>query len=293
MNQWRALEFFAGIGGFSAALPSTIQVVSALDINQNAKRWYRHNFSHDYRICSIDGLSSEDLRQYDANFWWLSPPCQPFTLKGNRKDWDDPRNKAFQNLLKIIPQLRPDCIALENVPGFVGTQTHQRWLQTLKENNYYVRETLLCPSQFGIPNQRRRFYSVANTFQAIEFKVPQAVQRPLSHYISEIHAPDLWVPQSEINQILKGIHLSNPKQKCATTRCFTAGYGKNKVKSGSYLMLDSQIRYFHPTEVLKLLGFPEYYMIPPDTPNRQAWKLLGNSLSIQVVTEILSSFEGN
>jgi tRNA (cytosine38-C5)-methyltransferase len=48
-----------------------------------------------------------------------------------------------------------------------------------------------------------------------------------------------------------------------------------------------KLRFFTPREVLRLMGFPDWFQFPPDMPARQAYPLLGNSLNVLVVSELL------
>ena len=78
---------------------------------------YQANFTH--------RLISEDIRKLDPGI--LEPvdilvagfPCQPFSLAGNRKGFDDDRGNIF-DIVRIIKGLkqRPKVIFLENVKNF-------------------------------------------------------------------------------------------------------------------------------------------------------------------------------
>ena len=62
----------------------------------------------------------------------------------------------------------------------------------------------------------------------------------------------------------------------AITSCFTSAYGKSPVRSGSYLITSDGLRRFSPEEILRLLGFPRWFSLPPELRPRTAWKLVGN-----------------
>ena len=50
---------------------------------------------------------------------------------------------------------------------------------------------------------------------------------------------------------------------------------------------DGRLRRFSPGEVLRLLGFPASFELPPDLPRDAAWRLVGNSLSLPPVSAVL------
>lgn len=49
-----------------------------------------------------------------------------------------------------------------------------------------------------------------------------------------------------------------------------------------------KLRYFSPQEMLNLHGFPERFSFPESTTMRQRWALIGNSISIQVVSALIA-----
>ncbi len=51
------------------------------------------------------------LDKYAADLWVLSPPCQPFTRQGLKKDVQDFRAAPFQALLGRLPLMKrpPRC----------------------------------------------------------------------------------------------------------------------------------------------------------------------------------------
>ena len=81
----------------------------------------------------------------------------------------------------------------------------------------------------------------------------------------------------------------DPDDPVAVAACFTSGYGRSAIRCGSYLARSGEsVRRFTPTEIARLLGFPETFAFPPGVSTRQAWKLLGNSLSVPCVRQTLA-----
>jgi DNA (cytosine-5)-methyltransferase 1 len=76
----KALELFCGIGGFAAAVAgSGVEIVGSLDHDQAAIDVYRLNFpGHEAQKRDLEKISSEEVAAYQADLWWLSPPCQPY-----------------------------------------------------------------------------------------------------------------------------------------------------------------------------------------------------------------------
>ncbi|MDY7093739.1 MAG: DNA cytosine methyltransferase, partial [Acidobacteriota bacterium] len=161
------LELFCGLGGCSEALrqqaPGRHRITAAVDVNHLALEAYRHNFpDHRALLRAMEGFSARDLKEFGADLWWLSPPCQPFTRRGRRLDDADPRARPLLHLIDRLAEAGPAYLALENVPGFESSRCRQRLLRVLEDGGYAVREALLCPSQLGWPNRRRRYYLLAS-----------------------------------------------------------------------------------------------------------------------------------
>ena len=164
----RVVELFSGIGGMHCALDFVnlnYEIIAAIDINTTANLVYSANFPNVPVINrTIEGIPVNQWEKWHADFWLMSPPCQPFTRQGKQEDLNDRRTDGFVYLMRtILPQLKfkPKYILLENVSGFEYSQAHQLLLETLQLNNYYYEQYLLSPIQFGIPNSRLRYYLIS------------------------------------------------------------------------------------------------------------------------------------
>ncbi|HWI39944.1 MAG TPA: DNA cytosine methyltransferase, partial [Verrucomicrobiae bacterium] len=144
----RGLELFCGIGGFAAAAAAGgVEVVAAIDQDAAALDVYRLNFpGHHARQADLEKITPLQLAFYRAQFWWLSPPCQPYCLRGNRLDLDDPRGASLKRLMGALGEMRdgdlPTYIALENVEGFRDSAARELVLQVLRSRGYHLAELL-------------------------------------------------------------------------------------------------------------------------------------------------------
>lgn len=291
MARLRVLELFSGIGGAAASLPPAAAVVLAVDINTAALAVYRRNFNHPTRAATIESLEDALLERLAADLWWLSPPCQPFTRRGLARDDEDPRSRALLALLQKIERHRPRNLALENVPGFAGSRTHARLLATLARAAYEVAEELLCPSALGYPTRRQRYYLVASRDGLAERPVAPATRVTLAacleHPLTEPPPAELALAPEVERHYRHALDVVDAEDPAALTACFTSAYGRSPVRSGSYLETPFGLRRFSPTEILRCLGFPPTFTLPPNLPPRRAWPLVGNSLAVPVVAAVL------
>ena len=285
----RVAEFYCGIGGCAAALGSSAVVISAVDINRQALEIYRRNFPHPVAAATIESLSAATIRDWQADLWWISPPCQPFTRRGRRRDAADARTQSFLEILKRLKDVTPKYIAIENVPGFQGSITHSLLLDTLKSLSFQVQERVLCPTAFGIPNRRERYYLVAGRNPLRELPLPRVEARPLRSFLDKEPRRDLGVDSELVRQYRHALNIVDPIDPMAVAACFTAAYGHSPIRSGSYLKTPSGVRRFSPAEILRILGSPKSSTLPADLPVESGWRMVGNSLSIHSVRYVLSA----
>jgi site-specific DNA-cytosine methylase len=289
----RIVEFFCGIGGATAALGPQAKIVAAVDQNALAADVYALNMGHRPRVQTVESLPASFFREAQADLWWLSPPCQPFTSRGQRRDLADPRTVGLRRLLEHVATVRPRCLALENVPGFVDSQARQLCLDTLGQAGYQVVERILCPTQLGIPNRRRRYYLLAS--QGPMPSWPEIVfrPRPLASYLqtdAEL-APlldQLIIPPADAARYAYELQTVDASDPQAIAACFTSGYAKSPRQSGAVLKTSAGLRRFSPREILRLLGYAESFRFPSSLTLRQQWHLVGNSLSLPAVRCVLS-----
>ncbi len=289
----RVLELYCGIGGCAAALGEAATIVAAIDVNRVALGVYRQNFPHPTVASLVESMPIDRLRRWHADLWWMSPPCQPFTRRGLRRDVDDPRAQTLLAVLERVAEVRPAYLGFENVPGFEGSRAHDRLLATLEDAGYRsVVERTLCPTDFGVPNRRRRYYLLAARGKLLAPAVPappRAAGAELGQYLDPDPDPALAVEPDLIERYRGALHLVRAGDPGAVSHCFTSAYGRSIVRSGSYLATGTGVRRFSPAEILRLLGFPAGYRLPADLRLENGWRLAGSSLSIVAVRSLLSA----
>ncbi len=297
----RALELFCGIGGFAAAVAGhNVRIVGALDQSREALAVYRLNFPDHHAVqTDLERVTALELASHHADLWWLSPPCQPYCVRGARRDLADPRARSLVNVMAQVSRIPPDRLpthlALENVEGFARSQARDRLLELLDGRGYRLRELLLCPSELGIPSRRPRYYLAASRLSLHERSTsPPPAMKPLAGYLdpelSRNIPEELSVPAEITDKYGDGLRILDAGAPLSYTTCFTSGYGKSIVHAGSYLREGTAVRRFAPEEIARLLHFPPGFRFPGNMSCRARWRLVGNSLSVIAVREVLASF---
>lgn len=214
-----AIDLFCGAGGMSEGIiQAGFHILFSSDINVDVERTYTNRHA---QLGYIDGYNTHfqraDVRELNGNFImdcinnlemfttgeyelpedidaiFGGPPCQGFSRAG-RRDPNDPRNMLFKEYLRIINEIQPKYVVMENVEGlndtkffdFVGvTGTIYNdedgvlvptILQTeLNLIGYNVLEPrVLDASDYGVPQRRRRAIFIAYRNDQIAPEYPTA-----------------------------------------------------------------------------------------------------------------------
>jgi site-specific DNA-cytosine methylase len=288
----RVLELFAGIGGLHAACP-WLTIATAVDINRDSEAVYSRNFSVPYLMRELETIPQHWLATQKADLWWMSPPCAPFTRKGERRDIHDVRTRALLHLIDAVARIRPAYVVLENVVGFENSHTFQRLSDVWQRSGYHLQVHSLCPTQTGWPNRRPRVYVIATQGTVPLIKVPEltrskALRDLLVQYEADTAQREgLSVSADIVSKYGAALDVVDVDDSHAVAACFGSSYGRAITKSGSYIATEYGLRRFSPREVANILGFPQDFVLPDHVPTRRLWQLLGNSLSLPAVAHIM------
>ena len=115
-------------------------------------------FLHDPQP-GVPGLNELVARKIDVVYG--GPPCQGFSQIGPR-DPDDPRNRLYEEFVRVVGLLRPRAFVMENVPNMVAMQNGHFRTAILEafRGAGYTRTTIIpvVASDFGVPQHRRRVF---------------------------------------------------------------------------------------------------------------------------------------
>lgn len=269
MEPLRVLELYSGIGGMHFALKDCgvpALVVAAVDINTTANQIYQHNFP-----CtpmwnkSIESIPLEDFSGLCVDLMVMSPPCQPFTRLGLKRDVSDQRSKSFLYVLDLLSKLAPPprYILLENVKGFESSCARSRLVETLTGCGYHFTEIMATPTSVGIPNSRLRYFLMARrSEQGFSDEILSQIAETFgvqkdSHDLSTVRGS----PQAETQNILKS---SQVLYKLETTA---------EVQRKQQQNTDPSIRYICDFLDLDQDLNLDQYLLPPKTLLRYAYIL--------------------
>lgn len=309
------IDLFAGIGGFHTALASFgAECVFASEWDKHAQKTYYENFGimPDGDITKIE---AEEIPSHDilcAGF-----PCQPFSISGKQKGFDDTRGTLFFDVARIAKYHQPKILFMENVRNFEkhdNGNTLKTVRETLNEIGYNLWHKVLNASHYGLPQNRERIYMIAvrkdieleefhfpePTFEKVKLRDVILLDEDTEQYI--INRDDMVIDESKIptpsllnDYPLKPIRVGTINKGGQGERIYSdlghaitlsAQGGGPGSKTGCYL-INGKVRKLAPRECARIQGFPEEFKIP--VSDGQAWKQFGNSVPVNVLQYIIKS----
>ena len=165
-QNWRALEFFAGIGLARAGLENHgITTTWANDYDASKQEMYHAQWGDDeFVLADVHDVVGADVP--DADVAWSSSPCTDLSLAGNRRGLRDGRESSaffgFTRVLHEMDQRRPPIMVLENVVGLASSRNGEDFRAAITELNNlgYAVDTIVLDARRFLPQSRRRLFIV-------------------------------------------------------------------------------------------------------------------------------------
>lgn len=165
-----AIDLFSGAGGITLGLLNAgFNVVFCGDVDEACEATHLRNFSSiPFARTDVTQLEGADilkvagLKPGELDLLIGGPPCQGFSILGQRQMWD-PRNGLFHEFLRIAKELQPSCVVIENVTGLatLGNGAVLREIGgAFAEAGYAVDCAELLAAQYGVPQMRFRMFFI-------------------------------------------------------------------------------------------------------------------------------------
>ncbi len=174
------IDLFAGIGGFRIPLQKLGgKCLFSSENNYHAQRAYEYNFG-EVPFGDITKLNKNLVPKHDilcAGF-----PCQPFSISGKMKGFEDTRGTLIYDVFEIIEKQKPNVVLLENVKHLIYHDSKRTLLvitKHLEELGYIVSQKVLNASDFGIPQNRERIIIVGHRKKHFDFSKIKTYPKPI------------------------------------------------------------------------------------------------------------------
>lgn len=172
-----AIDIFSGAGGLSiGASMCGIKVVVAVEYDKHAADTFRANH--------IDvNLIQKDIREvtFDEKYKNLfllfgGPPCQGFSTSNTKtRNTENSNNSLFYEYIRQVRELTPEWFVFENVEGIKSFEKGTviiKLEEEFKKLGYKTTWNVLTASDYGVPQNRNRFFMVGNRLN-IDFQFPE------------------------------------------------------------------------------------------------------------------------
>ena len=164
-----AIDFFCGGGGMTKGLMDAgINVLFGVDLNPACQNTYENNNGIPYinrNITEITGVELLEtfpaLNDNDELLLVGCAPCQPFS-KQRHSDHEHDAINLLDQFGRLVEELMPAHVLVENVPGIAKQNVFTRFLETLDNLEYRHNYQVLNAKEYGVPQNRRRLFLFAS-----------------------------------------------------------------------------------------------------------------------------------
>jgi DNA (cytosine-5)-methyltransferase 1 len=154
-------SLFAGIGGFDLGFERAgFKTIWQVEKNAYCRRVLRRHFPDaDRRVTDVRFAGARNLLPVDVICGGF--PCQDISNAGLRAGIDGARSGLWGHMHRIIGELRPRFVVVENVAALLG-RGMGRVLGDLSEIGYDAEWQVISAADVGAPHLRERVWLVAH-----------------------------------------------------------------------------------------------------------------------------------
>lgn len=303
-DRFKLIDLFSGTGAFSLAFHNTgkVQTIFANDMLDSSEQIFNLNNRIKLTNKNLNEIDETTLPTCDiltAGF-----PCQPFSIAGMQRGFDDERSNVFWKILSIIRSTSPEIVILENVKNLQSHDdgnTFKIIIENLENLNYNIKYSILNTCKLtGIPQNRERIYIVCfknrELFDKFSFDFEEVELKPIEMFLENNVSDKYYYSDTSAiyNQLETNVtkHVStntiyqyrryyvreNKTNVCPTLTANMGSGGHNV----PIILDDKGIRKLTPKECFNFQGFPDTYKLP-NLSNNKLYSLAGNAVSVPVV----------
>lgn len=318
LNNYKFIDLCSGTGAFNIILTKYgAECVFSNDYEQSSKIINDKNKLCNNFICQdINTINVENIPEH--NILTAGFPCQPFSIAGEKKGFNDKRSNVFIKIIDILNYHNPEIVILENVKNLKTINNGNDFkfiINELKKYNYYVSDLILNTCKLtGIPHNRERLYIICFKNEILYNNFNTLIQNINETQIEKKNIIDFL----EDNKAISDKYYYNEKYKIYSTllesitkhirtniiyqyRRTIVRQNKNNVVptltancgTGGHnvpILLDNNgIRKLTPRECFNLQGFDKNYILPSELSDSKLYKLVGNSITLNLFEIIVKN----
>ena len=307
------IDLFAGIGGIRLGFEkSEGKCIFSSEWNKYCQETYQLNFGEipmgDINTIPIDKIPEHDV--LTAGF-----PCQPFSISGKQKGFEDTRGTLIYRIFEIIEHHQPKVVFLENVKHLVHhdkRNTLNAILKCLHNLGYKTSWRVLNANNFGVPQNRERIIIIGNKEKEFDFsKIKKQKKVVLKdfldkteeyEYLNEPFTLIKYPKQQESGLIFAGYrnkairkngtrpnteHLSRVHKqpnRIYSTEGIHPTLPSQETSGRFWILHDNKVRKLTINECFNIMGFPSKYK--KVSPRAELYKQIGNSVCVPMISAL-------
>jgi DNA (cytosine-5)-methyltransferase 1 len=199
-------------------------------------------------VTSRELLRLSGLRKGELDVLVGGPPCQGYSVYNHQRGEHDPRAGLFKEYLRVVQELQPRWLVMENVSGITsiaGGSIVTQIIEGMRGLGYRVEMRLLRAEEFGVPQERRRMFFVATrTDSTITF--PEPTHGPgLQPFVT------IWDAISDLPPLDNGEKTEEHKYLCRAANAY-----QRTLRQGSRLVTSHSAPKLSATNLQRMAHIP-------------------------------------
>lgn len=167
------MDLFAGAGGLSLGFEQAgFHSLAANDFDAPSATTFQANFRDTpFLLRPIENVPGKELIALagisagSLDVLLGGPPCQAFSVYNHQRGFHDSRSGLFREYLRIVEEVQPRVIVMENVTGMLSLDSGRaidEMHRTLGQLGYSVEHRILRAEEYGVPQERRRIFFIGS-----------------------------------------------------------------------------------------------------------------------------------
>ena len=301
-DRMNAISLFSGVGGFDLGFERAgIETVIQVEQDKHALGVLERHWPNVERITDVRdvGLGDGDVDLIYGGF-----PCQDVSVAGKRAGLGGERSGLWFEFERIVSELQPRWVVIENVPGLLSSNGGADFgviLTGLDQLGFDASWAILDSQHFGVPQRRRRVFIVGGprgrgaeqilsicescggnpeTGETSGKDVAGTIGARIGRSHTELDGHGAYIPQLDSSP--RGDGSDNLIMGALDTKLGDKMWLENQSveKYGTMDAAGAGVRRLTPTECERLQGFPDGWTAGQTDGHR--YKQMGNAVTVPV-----------
>jgi DNA (cytosine-5)-methyltransferase 1 len=164
------IELFCGCGGTSLGFEMAgYEIALGADIHSPSISTFRKKHPRSASVLGNVKLMEPEMIKELIEFPKVDVliagvPCQGFSLNNRKRHSDDDRNFLYLEFVRMVRELKPKVVVLENVSGMKST-ANGSFVEAIEKDlseagDMNVTSGMLCAADYGVPQKRNRLFFI-------------------------------------------------------------------------------------------------------------------------------------